>query len=936
MAFGPLEAFAFPGTYTRTQLIPAPSAGGGAGVRYPALIGEADETLTSVETMARGAGAPVLVANEKVETAKGGAAFDGALNQIQTQYWPIVGSTGIAPTNAVSEVLVAINGQQVDVLSVEGASGTVTLFTAPQAGDLVQVTYRSAVQDFRLMQTFTAFTGDTIQLAVDGIITSADVSAANVVDSVYRVDVITDGAHKAIPLNSTDFDDTRTASYTDRNGVKQAVLLVVVKDQGGNILPIQSIEGAEGKVVLESAIVAAEDITIEYFAPTLKESADILPYSEVESVSRVADGIQGGRVSGPYTAGVDYIVDGGRIVWYSTAKVSSDLTDIGFLAETQDISLGGAVHGYLKATIQSDTQGLYIELPVGLYLADGTNKAAVNYQYLTYGADINIIPEGGKTLSSAHVVGSANRKLRIVTGGADPVAAGDVVEAKVFVTSLTSSVLGLSVVADGAGNVTIGSGTSKVPAVDTALLPANLELISASPMEIPAVPSIQVEALAGDVTIRVMDGASVVASAVYDAASKVNIVSVQGFTFLVGDVADGVTNVAFSGVHTLPPSYTVRGVKVVWTLPADVAATGSFDIYALSDRQPLIGSFYSAEMVVIKAEDAYLPRIVRSLDEVEQYYGSVREDNPLALAARVAFANLGGGIMALCQVKRDPGAGKASDVEYLKALQKFEDPMQDGTRPCNYVFVKGLTSSSMGVELRSWCLQQSSILYKNECVATVGVERGTTLDKAKDIALGIRDRHITMLYPDSLYWKTSAGNLVQVGGEYAAAAWAGLVCSSGYDLGTTMTNKSLAGFEGVGRRLKPYEEEQVAEAGITVVGGQGSSLKIKMALTTDVSNELTREPRITEIEQDINKEVRAVMDARFPGTKFTGRTYGEIADTARRILETRRRRGEISEVGSVVATPNDKDVTTADLEMAFRPMFSLNWILSTLNVSSKL
>lgn len=146
--------YAPPGVYTQSVFeSPTPQAISNA--RIPLFIGTGRETVVSngldlvrgsssnidqsiVEEDAQGRS--VLGTNPNGTPILGD--FDGVSQQIQTKQFPIVSGDGTGTTsNSPSFVSATVNGESVVVLSVEGATGLVSLSVAPQNGDDVRVSY---------------------------------------------------------------------------------------------------------------------------------------------------------------------------------------------------------------------------------------------------------------------------------------------------------------------------------------------------------------------------------------------------------------------------------------------------------------------------------------------------------------------------------------------------------------------------------------------------------------------------------------------------------------------------------------------------------------------------------------------------------------------------------------------------------------------------
>jgi hypothetical protein len=153
MAF-PGNNYAPPSVYTRT-LFENPFSGSIDALKIPVFIGEGNEYLVQRNLeLVRGSSASIdqrrvnedqtgrAVASISNTGAVTLGSFDGTLTKVQVQNLPVVtgDGTGTVTTNR-SHVSVTINGNPIVVLSVNGNTGIIELAQAPQAGDVVKVSY---------------------------------------------------------------------------------------------------------------------------------------------------------------------------------------------------------------------------------------------------------------------------------------------------------------------------------------------------------------------------------------------------------------------------------------------------------------------------------------------------------------------------------------------------------------------------------------------------------------------------------------------------------------------------------------------------------------------------------------------------------------------------------------------------------------------------
>jgi len=150
----PGSIYSPPGVYTETNH-DNPTIGLLQGLKIPVFLAPGSESLSQTDLeLVRGSAASVdqQVVGEDVdgravvsESASGAITlgeFDSVLTRIQVRNYPLVKGDGTGTTaTSSSAVSVSINDDPVVVLAVAGATGVLTLASAPSDGDTVRVTY---------------------------------------------------------------------------------------------------------------------------------------------------------------------------------------------------------------------------------------------------------------------------------------------------------------------------------------------------------------------------------------------------------------------------------------------------------------------------------------------------------------------------------------------------------------------------------------------------------------------------------------------------------------------------------------------------------------------------------------------------------------------------------------------------------------------------
>jgi len=354
--------------------------------------------------------------------------------------------------------------------------------------------------------------------------------------------------------------------------------------------------------------------------------------------------------------------------------------------------------------------------------------------------------------------------------------------------------------------------------------------------------------------------------------------------------------------------------------------------YHRTGNEPRVGDNYY--VTFDKGKTNYNITFHTEMRDVIRLYGPIEVNNKIVVAANLAFLN-GARAIALKQIKRVPGGSDASVQGYIDGIDAFNEPLPNGLRPA---LVQPLSSdATVHQYLKTSCAIQSSIRYRNERTAIVGFDIGTGSDEVINRLKGLSSEKITGVYPDGgvIGIADSFGNEVEYlfDGSMLAAAIAGLDCSPAFDIATTLTNKTITGFKRLYRRLDNVTAALIANAGCTVIEEQSSVIKVLMYLSTDMSNALTRDPRITEVKHFIQQGARRILTP-FIGQKNLARNIPQIEGSLNSYFKNLKQNEIIVNFKPAKARISDADPSTVEVEGYYSPVFPLNWVVVTLNLRS--
>jgi hypothetical protein len=242
------------------------------------------------------------------------------------------------------------------------------------------------------------------------------------------------------------------------------------------------------------------------------------------------------------------------------------------------------------------------------------------------------------------------------------------------------------------------------------------------------------------------------------------------------------------------------------------------------------------------------------------------------------------------------------------------------------------------LSLSNHCNIQSSIRFRAERTAIIGVSSGTQPTDVGGIAQQIQNTRIRLVYPDiiTLTIQDALGNDKQflVDGTFLAAAMAGNRASPNIDVATPWTRARIVGFDQLARNLDAVEQNQVAVQGITVMTQAGTVIRVRQGLTTDMTNILTKLPTVITIADEVQRAARRDLD-RFIGIKFLPGVLSEIEGQLSTTMKSLKN-AEIIAAYTGIQARTTNDPTTVEVEAFYQPVFPLLYIVITFNLRSNL
>lgn len=385
------------------------------------------------------------------------------------------------------------------------------------------------------------------------------------------------------------------------------------------------------------------------------------------------------------------------------------------------------------------------------------------------------------------------------------------------------------------------------------------------------------------------------------------------------------------------PTNALNGIELTVANTLNVASgdTALVSTFERGGNEPAIGDLYNVSYVFTK--DSFGAALFTKMSAIEAAYGVQSPDNPVSLAASLAFLN-GAVLIGIKQVQRAEGLSQASITSYRDAIDQVEG------------FLPGQVSADLVTPLRGDSIElyqylkrsnvkMSSIRYRQERTSILGVSGGTSPAAVQAIAQLLGEARMRVVYPDvATIAITDAFNSTKehlIDGPMLAAMLTGSVVSPNLDVATPWTGRNLVGPSRLGRVLDAVEANQTAVRGVTVLVDKPPFIRVRHGLTTDMSNILTKTPTIVLIADEVQRQSRLALD-RYIGIKFIPGILSQIEGRLAMVLKSMVANQIIANYTNVSASPALDDPTTVEVAAYYQPVFPLLYLVLSFHMRSSL
>lgn len=743
----------------------------------------------------------------------------------------------------------------------------------------------------------------------------------------------------------------------------------------GDPVRVIEMDGFIGAVTLRDAPAATDEVRISYFFNEFNNTCDDLPFPDPVETVRV--GIAPGRLD--FEEGVDFVIVGNQICWGNASVIKSQLHTPGFefFDDTQiqttlvderihkedlsaqirpgnnifEVKFQPIVNGDGRGTVTGDSTTVVVTVNgagVSVVRVDGREGKVFLDVVPIPGDEVlvsywrNVIADDVYDLEVIDSGGAGVGKYTVTSLDLGPIGRADVVPA-----SFTGFDVPLFLAAGGEVFFRTGPIAGKGFAVD--------EFVR---ITFTAGERFVVESFEDSFLTTPKVGGSGTGLVNTGRANSTYIDAVTGLQFTINTIGDpvvpatgGIIPGAEFVMQVVAQGEFIAGTKfqrqipgIVFTVsdtreinerigdsPGDKARISTFK---REGEEPAVSDFYYVTYFFEKKD--FSCKLLTQFKDVVEEYGELKPQNHLTLASFLMFLN-GAVALLLCQVKRQPGLGVAAPFSFIEVLDELRKPQEFGIKP-NLIQPLTTDDTVLTATLKHNIIM-SSERFRGERITFFGVPVGTEPNEAAEKALSFRNERMIMVYPDGAVvgLLDEEGTEIEsvVGGEFVAAALVGVNVSPSVDVATPMTRKVIAGFKRLFRRMDETTMDLVANSGVTIIEDTNPVLRVRHGLTTDMTGALTREISIITVKDFVQQSMRFALE-QFIGRKFLNRVKNDIAIAANSVMTQLIQREIITATTSATVVQDRSDPTMALVDLAYSPVFPLNYIRVTFNLRGRL
>lgn len=419
-------------------------------------------------------------------------------------------------------------------------------------------------------------------------------------------------------------------------------------------------------------------------------------------------------------------------------------------------------------------------------------------------------------------------------------------------------------------------------------------------------------------------------------------------------VLTGTTPVSLAKVGINGPTSTVGGFQVaaadgtLYTNTTDFVVAdggGGLTTIARPSSGSAIGTGSTVYVTYRYADDDYhAPLYAQDYDDVREAFGDAVNlatgeiTSPLSLAAKVAFENGAGRLVLVATEDTADAATRDGLSDALDKLGALNDVNIVVPLPVGLTADTGSAGDVENVanDLRLHVETQSGMSQFR--MGIIGFETSVTRAPESMVAT-FRSPRVVMAWPNRLsYYNGPTNSMIEVGGYYLAAAYAGRLASQAVQM--PLTKKPIRGFAGMPASMvssmNVANKNTWSAAGIAVTEiGRDGAMTVRHGTTTQRDSIDHREISVVRAKDSLVDLLQTTMDrSGLIGSPITDETMGLVKSVVTGVLETAVNLGTVFSYANVKVRQQPGDPSIIEVKFQYQPAYPINYILVVFSVNT--
>lgn len=196
---------------------------------------------------------------------------------------------------------------------------------------------------------------------------------------------------------------------------------------------------------------------------------------------------------------------------------------------------------------------------------------------------------------------------------------------------------------------------------------------------------------------------------------------------------------------------------------------------------------------------------------------------------------------------------------------------------------------------------------------------------------GVVNEATVLISPSKYSRVNSLGTTIFVGGQYVAAAIAGMLAARG--IAQTTTRKQVSGLKAVNDYRSKADKNADGAAGLLVVEQKGLGVVVRHAVTLDNTSTAKRELSVVRQKHFMIESIRQTLENQIIGQVVAdGNSNAVVSATITAVLEALKANQDIVGYNGVESRTLTLDPTVVEVRFNYRPAFPINYINVTFSL----